>query len=150
MASQVNNIGTSVLILLIVGILFAGIFFISDDIRTNEKLDLKSQSLLNNLNSDYSNNYNYTSLLVEEDSNLTNGSNFEGVDAFSRQYLEDKSKMDNKKSTIEKILTFPSLFLVIFGFSDSSMLIAFNALFYSFIAFMIGLQIYKAIGKEVD
>jgi hypothetical protein len=150
MGSQTNNLGTTVFVLFIVGIVLTGIFFISDDIRTNDKLDINSEILLNNLNNDYNSNYNYTTYLSQEQSNLTNGSNFEGVDAYVRQYLEDKSEIENKKSTVEKILTFPSLLLVIFGVSNSSMLIGFNVLVYSFLSFMIGLQIFKAIYGEVD
>ena len=150
MASQGNNIGTTALIILIVTILIGSLYFVSNDISDNNtKLDSKSVIVITNLGANYTNNIKGTSFAIGESE--YNDSTFNSVDPFSRQYLEDKSEIDQKKSILNTVLLYPSFLISIFGVSNEIILLAFGTLLYTFIAFMLGLQIYKAIRTgEVD
>jgi len=146
-----NNIGTTITIVLIVVLFLAGLNAIASDISTNENLDTDSINLLNDLTNEYTDNYQSNTTFSTSESGMTNDSTFASVDAFSRQYLEDKSNIDQKKGTIEKILGFPGLFLKMFGVDNETILIAWSTAIYSFIVIMLGLQTYKAVRTgEVD
>jgi len=149
-----GNIGTTATILLIMVLFLGGISFISTDISNNTNLDSDSIDLLDDLGAEYTSNYaakdSFTTgnsdPLIENDS-----STCLGVDAFFKQSCLDAAEVDEKKSTMDKVLGFPGLFLKMFGVDNTTLLIAWSTAIYGFIAFMIGLQVYKAIRTgEVD
>lgn len=142
---MVGNIGTTATLILIVVMFLGGLSAISTDILKNNNLDNSSKNLLTDLNDEYSNNYNSSFAFNTSTSNVTNESTFSGVDAFARQYLEDKSETEQKKSVINRVVNFPSLFLKMFGVDNQVILNIWNTAIYGFIAFLLGLQIYKAI-----
>lgn len=138
-----NNIGTTIFILFIVTLCLTGLYYVSSEVTSkNTKLDIESQALVNSMGNDY-NNYGYnTTIIITE---ASNESNFEGVDAYVREYLEDKTEINQKETMLNKVLNFPATLLIIFGVEESFILIAFNTLVYSLLGVLIGLQIFKAI-----
>lgn len=150
MASQVNNLGTTAIIVFLFTLLIGGLYFVTGDITdNNDKLDLKSEQVINSIGVEYNTKLNDTSFETEDSE--FDDSTFDGVDPFSRQYLEDKSEIDQKQSLVRTILLYPSFLIRIFGVEDMVILGLFSSLVYGLILFFIGLQIYKAISsKEVD
>lgn len=149
MASQSNNIGTTAIIIFIVLALFGGLYYTSLEISSkNDKLDVTSEQTLDSIGVQYVNNLNTTSFSSEDGD--FNDSNFDGVDAFVRQYLEDKSEIEQKRTLLNKVLLFPSIAISVFGVEDMIILYTFSTLAYGLIGFLIGLQIIKAIKGEVD
>lgn len=149
-----GNIGTTATLLLIMVLFLGGISFISDDIAQNPNLDSNSITLLNDLGTEYDNNYGADTTfstdnidpLIENDS-----STCLGVDAFFKQSCLDKAEVDSNENTVNKILGFPVLFLRMFGVENTNLLLLWSTAIYSFIAFLIGLQLYKAFRTgEVD
>lgn len=114
----------------------------------NTKLDTKSIQVINTLGVNYVNNINTTNFESEDEE--FNESNFDGVDAFVRQYLEDKSEIEQKKSLLNTILLYPSFIISIFGVEDMIILTTFSVLVYGLIVFLITLMVIKAIRGEVD
>ena len=151
MASQTNNLGTTFFVIFLITIFFTGLYLVNIEISAkNDKLDIKSEELIESLGSKYENNISDITF-SEQESAVVNDSTFEGVDAYSRQYLEDKSEINQKKSLLNKIFLFPSILLMIFGVEDMTLFIAFSSLVYGLITIYIGLQVYKAIRTgEVD
>jgi hypothetical protein len=148
MASQSNNILTTSFIILILVVLFTGLYYSTIDIdNNNDKLDSDSEDIIDYLGV-YYNNISDTSFIST--SGQYNDSSFDDVDPYIRQYLEDKTEIQQKQSILNKVVSYPSIILRVFGVSDSTILIAFNSLIYGFITFIIGLQIYKAIKGDVD
>ena len=146
-----GNVGSTAVVLFVVVLFMAGISFIATDINKNTNLDAKSTQLLIDLGAEYNNNYNTSTAFTTSTSPVTNDSSFVGVDSFARQYLEDKAEVTQKKSTIEKIIRFPDLFLKIFGVESEAILISWSLAIEGLLIFFIGLQIYKAIRTgEVD
>lgn len=138
-----NNIGTTIFILFLVSLCLTGLFYVSSDVTSkNTKLDIKSQDLVESMGNDY-NKYEYNSTLTVSEADSE--ANFEGVDAYVREYLEDKTEINKKETMLNKVLNFPATLLIIFGVEESFILIAFNTLIYSLLSVLIGLQIYKAI-----
>ena len=149
MASQVNNIGTLAIVIFLLTLLFGGLYYVSQEISDkNTKLDTKSVQVIQTLGVTYENEISTTDF--ETDSGEFNDSNFDGVDAFVRQYLEDKSEIEQKKSLLNTILLYPSFIISIFGVEDMIILTTFSALVYGLIVFLIALMIIKAIRGEVD
>ena len=149
MASQVNNLGTTAIIIFLFTLLIGGLYLATRDITdNNDKLDLKSEQIIEGIGIEYTSKLKNPSFETED--NEFNDSTFDGVDAFSRQYLEEKSEIDQKQSLIRTILLYPSFLISIFGVEDMVMLVLFSSLVYGLIFFFIGLQIYKAIKGEVD
>jgi len=149
MASQVNNIGTLAIVIFLLTLLFGGLYYVGLEVSTkNTKLDTKSNQTLTSLGVFY--NDNITKVDFKTDSGEFNDSNFDGVDAFVRQYLEDKSEIEQKKSLLNTILLYPSFLISIFGVEDMIILTTFSALVYGLIVFLIALMVIKAIRGEVD
>ena len=149
MASQVNNIGTLAIVIFLLTLLFGGLYYVSQEVSSkNTKLDTKSVQVIKTLGVTYENDINATDF--ETDSGEFNDSNFDGVDAFVRQYLEDKSEIEQKKSLLNTILLYPSFIISIFGVEDMIILTTFSALVYGLIVFLIALMVIKAIRGEVD
>jgi len=149
MTSQSNNIGTTAIIIFIILLLFGGLYYASLEISDrNDKLDISSQQTLDNIGVEYQNNLNFT--LESESTEEFNDSNFDGVDAFVRQYLEDKSEIQQKRTLLNKILLFPSIIISVFGVENNILLITFSTLVYSLLVFLLSLQVIKAIKGEVD
>lgn len=149
MASQINNIGTMSIIIFLLTLLFGSLYFVSVDISSsNTKLDTNSIQIIETLGAEYINNINSTNFNTENEE--FNDSNFDGVDAFVRQYLEDKSEIEQKKSLLNTVLLYPSFIISIFGVEDMTILIMFSSLVYGLILFLLTLQIIKAIRGEVD
>ena len=146
-----GNIGSTATILFIVVAFLVGLNLIGGDLSSNTNLDANSVRLLSNISSEYNSNYAYDSIYSTATDNLTSNSTFDSVDPFSRQYLEDKSDIQQKQNTLNKILNVPSLFLLMLGIENSLILIAWNTLIYGLLTFMLALQIYKAVRTgEVD
>lgn len=132
-------------------LVLGGVYFISDDINKNTNLDDASVTLLSDLGVEYENNLNGSIIFTQQESEVTENSTFEGVDAFVRQYLEDKSEVKQKEGILNKILLFPSLIIKIFGVESQAILIAFSSMVYGLLILFISLQIYKAVRTgEVD
>ena len=149
MASQVNNIGTLAIVIFLLTLLFGGLYHVSQEVSDkNTKLDTKSVQVIQTLGVTYENEISTTDF--ETDSGEFNDSNFDGVDAFVRQYLEDKSEIEQKKSLLNTILLYPSFLISIFGVEDMIILTTFSALVYGLIVFLIALMVIKAIRGEVD
>lgn len=149
MVSQINNIGTLAIVIFLLTLLFGGLYYVSLDISTtNTKLDTKSIQVIENLGVNYVNNINTTDF--ETNNTEFNDSNFDGVDAFVRQYLEDKSEIEQKKSFLNTVLLYPSFMLSIFGVEDMVILTLFSVVVYGLITFLLTLQIIKAVKGEVD
>jgi len=149
MASPINNIGTLAIVIFLLTLLFGGLYYVSLEISDkNTKLDTKSVQVIQTLGVTYENEISATDF--ETDSGEFNDSNFDGVDAFVRQYLEDKSEIEQKKSLLNTILLYPSFIISIFGVEDMIILTTFSVLVYGLIAFLITLMVIKAIRGEVD
>lgn len=149
MASQINNIGTLAIVIFLLTLLFGGLYYVSVDISDkNNKLDTKSIQVIETLGVNYAQNINTTDF--ESQDNEFNDSNFDGVDAFVRQYLEDKSEIEQKKSLLNQVLLYPSFIISIFGVEDMIVLVSFSVLVYGLIAFLITLMVIKAVKGEVD
>ena len=149
MASQINNIGTLALVIFLLTLLFGSLFYVSLEVSDkNTKLDTKSIQVIETLGVNYVNDINNTDF--ETQNTEFNDSNFDGVDAFVRQYLEDKSEIEQKKSLLNTILLYPSFIISIFGVEDMIILTTFSVLVYGLIVFLIGLMVIKAIKGEVD
>ena len=149
MASQVNNIGTLAIVIFLLTLLFGSLFYVSLEVSDkNTKLDTKSIQVIETLGVNYVNDINNTDF--ETENTEFNDSNFDGVDAFVRQYLEDKSEIEQKKSLLNTILLYPSFIISIFGVEDMIILTTFSVLVYGLIVFLIGLMVIKAIKGEVD
>lgn len=149
MASQINNIGTLSIVIFLLTLLFGGLFYVSLDIsERNTKLDTKSIQVIETLGVNYVNDINNTNF--EEEDGEFNDSNFDGVDAFVRQYLEEKSEIEQKKSLLNTILLYPSFIISIFGVDNMIILTTFGTLVYSLIVFLMTLMAIKALRGEVD
>lgn len=149
MASQVNNIGTLAIVIFLLTLLFGGLYYVGLEVSTkNTKLDTKSEQTLTSLGVFY--NDNITKVDFKTDTGEFNDSNFDGVDAFVRQYLEDKSEIEQKKSLLNTVLLYPSFLISIFGVEDMTLLLIFSGLVYGLIVFLITLMVIKAIRGEVD
>ena len=149
MASQINNIGTLALVIFLLTLLFGSLFYVSLEVSDkNTKLDTKSIQVIETLGVNYVNDINNTDF--ETQNTEFNDSNFDGVDAFVRQYLEDKSEIEQKKSLLNTILLYPSFIISIFGVEDMIILTTFSVLVYGLIVFLITLMVIKAIKGEVD
>jgi hypothetical protein len=109
----------------------------------NSILDDNSVNLIIELNYEAS-QFN-SSNLEETQSSLTNDSTFEGVDAFARQYLEDKSEITQKKTTLEKVFGVPDLVITAVGIENNALIISIKILLISLLSFALGLALYKAI-----
>ena len=145
-----QNIGTFAVILLIISITIFGLNQIGSDIENNSNLDLKSQNLILDISYERNNNYLESGFEVNEN-DVTVNSTFEGVDAFSRQYLEDKSETLTKKGVIQKIVTAPDLIVKLIGVEELALIISLRILIDGIIVFFLGLVIYKAARTgEVD
>lgn len=145
-----QNIGTFAVILLIISITIFGLNQIGTDVENNSNLDLKSQNLILDINYERNNNYLEDGFEVTEN-DVTINSTFEGVDAFSRQYLEDKSETLTRKGVIQKIVTAPDLVIKLLGVEELALIISLRILIDGIIVFFLGLVIYKAARTgEVD
>ena len=124
----------------------------ADDFADNGMMDEDSRTLLSDLSSEYASNYAGDEVFQPGGDNVTgNASLFAGVDTFALQYLEEKGTVTQQKSTMEKVLNFPGLFLRIFGVDDVALLNAWNSAIFSLLVFLIGIYVYKAIKTgEVD
>lgn len=146
-----TTLGQLATILLITILFLVGINQITNDVSNNSNLDLASQELLSDINSDYNSNYLANETFEVGTSNITSNSTFAGVDAFSRQYLEDKSANQEREGVVDRVLGLPQLFLTMFGVTNTTILILWSTAIYSFLTFLIGLAIYKSIRTgEVD
>jgi hypothetical protein len=144
-----NNLGTTFVIIFIVTIFMALIYTVSEEVKNkNPNLDLKSQSLITDLRGEYVSDFQDGQSLATLD---TTDYTYEGTDPYYRSTAEDKEEINTKKGTLETIITFPQLFIKMFGVENNVILIAFNVAFFSLMSLLIGLQIYKAVRTgEVD
>ena len=109
----------------------------------NPNLDEESKNLIFDLNNEA---ITYNEGTLEEDqSSVTENSSFQGVDAYARQYLEDKSEITQKKTTLDKVLGTPDLILKSIGVQNTALLTSIKIMIVSIISFLIGLAVYKAI-----
>ncbi len=146
-----NTIGSLLVVVVLCITIFTGLNFVADEVSSNDNLDLKSQEIIFELNNEVVNNYDVASLEGSDaQTELTANSTFEGVDAYARQYLEDKSEMTQKKSTINKILTFPGFIVELAGFDSNPLVIVILDLIILMLGFWIGFAIFKAIKGNVD
>jgi len=83
--------------------------------------------------------------LTQSDNAITENSSFEGVDAYARQYLEDKSEITQKKTILNKVLGVPDLILKSLGVQNSTLLTSIKLIIVAMITFLIGIAVYKAI-----
>ncbi|MDH4127272.1 MAG: hypothetical protein OEV44_00850 [Spirochaetota bacterium] len=145
-----QNIGTFAVVLLLISITIFGLYQISTDVEDNSNLDLQSENLILDINYQRNNNY------LEDDFQVTTkpitvNTTFEGVDPYSRQYLEDKSEVLTKKTVIQKIVTAPDLLIKLLGIEEAALIISLRILIDGIILFFLGLVIYKAARTgEVD
>jgi len=112
--------------------------------ETNPYLDNESRDLIYVLNYEIDETYNVNSLEVTE-SAVTNDSSFEGVDAFARQYLQDKSEIQQKKETLDKAKGLPDLLLKVVGIRDDGLVTVIKLILSAMIVFLIAIAIYKAV-----
>lgn len=137
-----NNITVTIIILTMISLLVGGLYWISSDIlQHNDKLDVESQTLITSITGEYINTYNPSILNT---STVDENNTFEGIDQYAREYLESKNEIKQKESMLNRVIKFPSIVLVVFGVSNSYMLVSFSLLIYSLGALLIGIQIYKA------
>lgn len=145
-----NTIGTYAIILFIVVLFISGLSFISYDISKNTYLDDDSVNIISDLNLFYSDLNPSIVFTPDIDPSIAN-STFEGVDAYSREYLETKTDSKGRENIVMKILTLPAIPLKVFGVTSYPIIISFSVAFSGIILFLIGLSTYKAIRTgEVD
>jgi len=117
---------------------------IADEVGVkNPNLDDESIALIVDLN--YESDILNVDALGESTSPVTDDSSFEGVDPFARQYLEDKSEITQKKSTLDKVLGVPDLILKSIGIQNTALLVTIKLLIVSLLTFVIAIALYKAI-----
>jgi len=138
------TIGSIVIVIFLSITIFVGLNSVADNITGNSNLDLRSQEVITELNGQVSTNYQLSNL-QSTDGNLSEGSTFEGTDAFVRQYLEDKNSISEKKSTMDKIIGFPDFLMKISGFDSIPLFIYIIGL----IGILLGLWIFFASYKAV-
>jgi len=144
-----NNIGSIAMVLFIITVMMLGLNLISSEIEGNDNLDVRSQALI--LDVQYESITYDSAILDASSSNITENATFTGVDPFSRQFLEDKSEVLQKKSTVDKVITSPDLFVKLIGVESNEAILAFKLLIVGLLVFFIGLMIYKAVKTgEVD
>lgn len=145
-----NNIGSIFfVVVLIVSVLTVYSFFGNEIQDKNQNLDAKSLDVLSNLTG-VRTSYTNSNFTIEEN-NVTSNSTFADVDPFARQYLEDSSNIQQKKSTLEQILNMPDILLNTLGITQPAVLVSIKLFFGAILTFFIGLAIYKAIRiGEVD
>lgn len=145
------NIGNVIFIVFLSVAIFSIIAVIGTEAQNNPNLDLESTEMIIKFNYEVNNTYSLNELSVEEN-NITANSTFDGVDPFARQYLEDKSEIQQKKGVVDKALSLPTLIVSSFGVDNNKLVIIMLGLFFTGFSIFIGLYIYKAIrtGEAVD
>lgn len=145
------NIGNVIVILFMVVGVFSVIGIIGTEVLDNPNLDYESVKLVSKLNYDINTTYAISNLEVQENE-ATNDSTFTGVDAYARQYLEDKTEIAQQKSILNKIITTPELVLNSFGIDNNLIVKSILSLFVTLTGIFIGLYIYKAVrtGEVTD
>jgi hypothetical protein len=108
----------------------------------NDRLDNETKLLILNLTS-VSKEYD-PSYLEPVSNSETENSTFEGVDAFARQYFEDKQEVREDASQSEKILNMPDVLLNSIGIQNNALLTTIKLFIISLITFALGLGAYKA------
>lgn len=108
MSSVIKAWPITVLLFLVV-VIFTGINEIGQESIDNENIDNNSISLIIQINSDLNNNFGDLTL---PESNLTNGTSFEGQDPFVQQFLESKEDTNRYEGLANKIISIPDLLIL--------------------------------------
>jgi len=144
------TIGSLTLIIMFVVIMFTGLNYVASDINGNNNLDSRSQELISELNNEVSTKYQLSEFQAQNDT-LVQNNTFLGTDAFVRQYLEDKSDVSRKTSTLKKIVDFPAFILRISGLDTLQLMILVVGLIVVILGLWIFFAGYKAVRTgEVD
>jgi hypothetical protein len=150
MANNFITIGGLAIVLFFMAIIFSGLYFVAQDIvERNPNLDDNSLSVIQDLGVNVNNTYNRDTFSIGT-SEITGNSTFIGVDAFTRQYLEDKAEVNQKKTVIDKIITAPDFLMRLIGIEDNTILITFRVIVGGLLGFFIALAVIKAIKGVVD
>lgn len=96
-------------LLFVVVVIFTGINEVGQESVGNSNLDNKSVLLIIQINSQL--DENFADLTLPE-SNLTNGTSFEGQDAFVQQFLESKEDTNRFQGLGNKIISIPDLLIL--------------------------------------
>ncbi len=98
-----------IVIVFLVVVIFTGINEIGQEAIDNTNIDNGSVLLIIQINSDL--NENFGDLTLPE-SNLTNGTSFEGQDPFVQQFLESKENTNRLVGLSNKIISIPDLLIL--------------------------------------
>ncbi len=132
-----------VVIIFIVIVIFSGVNDIGLQSLGNSNLDNGSVLLIIQINSNLDDNFGELGIIS---SNLTNGTSFEGQDAFVQQFLESKEQASELSSFTNKIVSIPDL--LILGVNQDipeSDLAIYKALVPAFILLILSVVIFVAI-----
>ncbi len=132
-----------VVIIFIVLVIFTGVNDIGLQSLGNSNLDNKSILLVIQINSNLDENFADLTIAT---SNLTNGTSFEGQDAFVQQFLESKEQASELSTFTNKIISIPDL--LILGVNQDipeSDLAIYKALLTAFITLILSVVIFVAI-----
>ena len=101
------------IVLFLVVIVYTGFNEVGQEsLIKNDILDNNSRVLILNIQSDLNNNFN--NLNVTE-SNLSNSTGNEGIDAFTRQFQENKQEKSKLEGLADNILSIPDLLILSFN-----------------------------------
>lgn len=140
-----TNLLTIFYTVMFVVVILTGVSYVgSESITNNPNLDSKSLEIINQTNAELVAKYDKDEFLIE-DNNVTANSSFADVDPFARQYLEDKSEIEQKQTTLQKALGMPDLILISLGIEQNELLLIIKGFIVALISFIIGLAIYIAI-----
>lgn len=142
--SRVNTIGTYMIIVFFITLMFGMIALTSDEIISkNPNLDNKSLEVLAQITTDISNTYTVEQLTLGQD-NITANSSFTGTDSFEREFLESKTESNEKEGIVNKIIGVPDLILNSLGIQQPLIITTIKSLFGAFLVIFISLAVYKA------
>jgi hypothetical protein len=136
-------------------ILFGGISIVNNDILAhNVNINNKSTQLIGKYDSQVSNMTNLQKSKYRVDSTLSSNQTNQ-VDAFFRQYAENKNNIDKTKTAISFIWNIPAIILLSIPFisiNSNTLINLINGVIYLLISILILLSIYKAVrtGKVDD
>jgi hypothetical protein len=154
MASNITTVGGMATVLFIIVVFTTSFNVIGGEIQQrNPNLDNSSYDVLSNLSYGATNTYNNNSFSLTGSSlqvNLTSNGSNEGIDPYIRQYVEDKQTGDQNKGVIARIINIPKFIYLLIGIPMPQIIITLFGIIGLFIAYMIGIAIYKFLKGEAD
>lgn len=137
----------TILGIITVVLVFVGIFtimnIVGQEVQGNTNINNDSKLLITNINKKMGSDFD-VAVFEEPDSSLAKNSTFEGVDAYARQYLEDKSEIEKKYDMVNSVTNIPDLIILSLGV-PVTWVSAIKAFVVAILGLLVGLAIYVAI-----